>query len=604
MSSNLDLILSWILAVLGVAMLGLGWVLAKFQLEQVALILLIASVIYLLCRKMLIRASGTVETAAFALNGRLVKCLHILVFALFMAGILILNQQVYVRPLAFLIATAVIAGIMAVIICSSEGEQIDYLALAEIFGLGLLLRASAFYQFTSLFAGDPNLHARWIEQLAALGHVSTFMAGYQSFPLMHIFGAMAMDITGLVVKDTLFIIGICDIVSLIFIFLIIKHFFKNKIGMLSLLLLMVSTFHITYDIFNIPQTFGIALLNILIYLLFCNKGESIKKGILYRAFAIIILIAIVLTHTIDSFAALIILVSIWLTVQLLNYIRDPKDTDSPVPDIPFSLILFMFIFEMAYWMYSAGFFSFFSDSVKWAFKVTELSPPVTTLAEGFQTIGLRWLPPYLNIFLALIGSLFLLKNRRNTIYFTMYGWGVIIFVCLSTFLNWYSFLPGRWFDYNEIVLIVPLVISLICLSSVFRNRALAMSIIVFIFSIIMVTNYNANVTNLIPLTPYPTQSLKTSELDAAGTLRSVIPDSASWYSDIYYAGLAGARDGSLILLGTRQLNGILVLRKEVQENAFFSAGGSDHFDTVRVNYVPDPGDSKLYDCGTVQAIER
>jgi hypothetical protein len=131
-----------------------------------------------------------------------------------------------------------------------------------------------------------------------------------------------------------------------------------------------------------------------------------------------------------------------------------------------------------------------------------------------------------------------------------------------------------------------------------------MSIIVFIFSIIMVTNYNANVTNLIPLTPYPTQSLKTSELDAAGTLRSVIPDSASWYSDIYYAGLAGARDGSLILLGTRQLNGILVLRKEVQENAFFSAGGSDHFDTVRVNYVPDPGDSKLYDCGTVQAIER
>jgi hypothetical protein len=186
----------------------------------------------------------------------------------------------------------------------------------------------------------------------------------------------------------------------------------------------------------------------------------------------------------------------------------------------------------------------------------------------------------------------------------MYGWGVVIFVFLSTFLNWYAFLPGRWFDYIEVVLIVPLVISFICLSTVFQNKALAMSIIVFIFSIIMVTNYNANVTNLIPLTPYPTQSLKASELDAVGTLRSVMPDRVRWYADIYYSSLSGAQDGSLILLGKSQLDGILALRKEVDENVIFAAGESDHYDTVKVDYVPDPDDSKIYDCGTVQAIER
>lgn len=591
---------------LGAVMVGIGLTQARFQLEQVALILLLASVIYLLCRKRLMRASETIETAAFTLKDRLVMCLHVLVFVLFTVSIFIVNQQVYVRPLGFLIVTAVIAGISAVIICSSDRDRIDYLALAEIFGLGLLLRASAFYQFPSLFAGDPNLHAYWIEQLAALGHVSDFMAGYQSFPLMHIFGAMIMDITGMVVKDTLFIIGIADVISLIFIFLIIRHYFNAHIGMLAVLLLMVSTWHITYDISNIPQTFGMALLNILIYLLFCKKGESIKKDILYRALAIMILIAIVLTHTIDSFATLVILISIWLTVQLLNYIRDPGDTDSPLPDIPFSLILFLFIFEMCYWMYSAGFFMFLGDSIRWAFRVAELSPPITTLAEGFQTTGLRWLPTYLNIFLALFGSLFLLKNRRNTVYFTMYGWGVILFVFLSTFLNWYTFLPGRWFDYIEVVLVVPLVIAFACLSALFRNRALAMSMIVFIFSILMVTNYNANVTNLIPLTPYPTQSLKTSELDAAGTLQSVMPDRVRLYTDVYY-GVAfpkGTLDIYQITMGNIKLDGILVLRKEIEENVSFVGGESDHYDTVKMNYVPDLEDSKIYDCGTVQAIER
>jgi hypothetical protein len=597
--------LSWILALLGVAMLGVGLAQARFQLEQVAMILLFASVIYLLCRKRMMRASKTIEAAVCALDAKTVRCLHILVFALFTVGIYIINQHVYVRPLGFLIATAAIAGIIAVIICSSDNDRTDYLALAEIFGLGLLLRESAFYQFPSLFAGDPNLHAAWIEQLASLGHVSDFMAGYQSFPLMHIFSVMVMDITGLVIKDTLFIIGICDVVSLIFIFLIIRHYFNAHIGMLALLLLMVSTWHITYDIFNIPQTFGMALLNILIYLLFCNKGKGVKEDIFYRALAIMILIASVLTHTIDSFAVLIILISIWATVQVLNYIGDPEETDSPVPYVPFSLIVFLFIFEMCYWMYSAGFFMFLGDSLRWAFRVAELSPPVTTLAENFKTIGLRWLPPYLNIFLALIGSLYLLKKRRNTVYFTAYGWGVVVFVCLSTFLNWYAFLPGRWFGYIEVVLIVPLVIAFTSVSAIFRNRTLAMPILVFIFSIIMVTNYNANVTNLIPLTPYPTQSLKASELDAAGTLQSLTPDQRP-YADAYYyiAFSKGALDGSQILLGNSQLDGILVLRQEVEDNVFFVSGEGDHYDTVKLSYVPDPGDRKIYDCGTVQALER
>jgi hypothetical protein len=605
LSPKLDLILSWTSALLGAAMLGIGLVQNTFQLEQVALVMLLASCAYLLCRQRLIGASSTIEAATFALNDRLVKCLNCLVFILFTAGVLIVNHQVYVRPLGFLIVTAAIAAIIAVIICSSEGDRIDYLALAEIFGLGLLLRASAFYQFPSLFAGDPNLHAAWIAQLAALGHLSDFMAGYQSFPLMHIASVIVMDISGLVVKDTLFVIGICDVISLFFIFLIVRHYFNAHIGMLALLLLMVSTWHITYDLLNIPQTFGMAFLNILIYLLFCKKGESIRRDIFYRGLAIMVLIAIVLTHTIDAFAALVILISIWGMVQLLRYIRDPEATDSPAPDIPFSLIIFLLIFEMAYWMYSAGFFMFFTDSIKWAFKVAELSPPVTTLTESFQTGALRWLPTYLNIFLALIGSFYLLKNRRGTIYFTMYGWGVLAFVFLSTFLNWYAFLPGRWFDYIEVVMIVPLAISFVCLTAVFRNRAIVLSLLIFIFAMLMVTNYNANVTNLIPLTPYPTISFKTSELDAARTLQAVAPD-RRLYADIYYsvAFPKPALDGSQILQGKSPLRGILVLRREVEENVCFVAGESDHYDTVKLNYAPGPGDSEIYDSGTVQAIAR
>jgi hypothetical protein len=601
---NLDVILSCALILLGTVLFGIGLAPDRFQMEQAGLILVLAPAVYLLYRKRLNSVSAAIETAVFPLDAGLVKRLHILVFALFTVSICIINRHVYVRPLSFLVVTAAISGIIAAIVCGSVKEVTDYLTLAEIFGLGLLLRASLFYQFPTLYASDPVLHAGWIENLAVLGHVAAFMQGYQSFPLMHIFSVMVMDLTSLLVKDTLFITGVGDIISLFFIFLIIRQFFNDKVGMLALLLLMVSTWHIAYDFLDIPQTSTIALLNILIYLLFCKKEAGFKKDFFCRAMAIAILIAIVLTHTIGSFAALIILVSIWLAVQVLNYIRNPKQNDSQVPYIPFSLIIFMLIFQMSYWMYSAGFFMFVTDSVKWAFKVTELSPPVTTLAESFQAIGLRWLPSYLSIFVALIGSFYLLRNRRNSIYFTMYGWGVIMFVFLSTFFNWYSFLPGRWFAFIEAVLVVPLVIALNCIAAICRNRALAMSLIVFVFSFMMTTNYNANITNLIPLTPQPTQSLKASEVVAAGTLKAELPDKAILYSDNVFGELAGTTDGSQILLGKSQLDSILVLRQAIEGNACYVTGGSDHYDTVIMNYKPDPDDRQVYDCGTLEAIER
>jgi hypothetical protein len=600
---NLDLILSYALALLGAGMLGIGLLQARFQMEQVALILLLSSIIYLVFRKRMLRASSTTETA---LDIRHVKCLHILVFVLFTSGIFLVNQHVYVRPLSFLIVMSIVSGIIAVIICASDDKRINYLVMAEIFGLGLLLRASVFYQFPTLFISDPISHSYFIESLVTSGHLSAFMAGYQSLPLMHILSATVMNIAGLVVKDAMFIIGVCDTMSLIFLYLIIRHYFNEKIGMLAMLLLMVSAFHIAYDIYNFAQTFGLAMLNMLIYFMFCHKSESIKKDMVLRVFAIITMIAIVLTHTIDSFAALLILISVWLIMKLLDYIREPGETDIEAPYIPFSLIVFLFIFEMSYWMYAASstYFSFFADSIRWAFKVAELAPPVTTLMESFQATGLRWLPSYLNIFLALIGSFYLLKNRRNSIYFTMYGWGVILFVFLSTFLNWYTFLPERWFVIIEGVLVVPLVIALDSTVTIFRNRALAMWIIVFIFSIIMTTNYNANITNLIPLTPQPTLSLKTSELVAANTLASVMPAKEPFYSDVIYYSLSGAQDGSQILMGKSQLDGILVLRKEIEKNACFVIGADNCDDTVKVNYVPNPVGSKIYDCGTVQAIEE
>jgi hypothetical protein len=122
----------------------------------------------------------------------------------------------------------------------------------------------------------------------------------------------------------------------------------------------------------------------------------------------------------------------------------------------------------------------------------------------------------------------------------------------------------------------------------------------------MVTNYEGNVTNVNPLTPYPTQALKSSEMIATQTIIDKVPEKLPVYSDTYYLIYANGNDGSRILSGKEELQGILLIRKEIEDNSFFSTyGATGHYNAVNplTNFSADYF-TEIYDCGTVIAVER
>jgi hypothetical protein len=224
---------------------------------------------------------------------------------------------------------------------------------------------------------------------------------------------------------------------------------------------------------------------------------------------------------------------------------------------------------------------------------------------------MKYAPIFITIFFAIIGSLYVLKeDRKNLI--LLFGWGVVIFTFFCVFLDFHSFLPGRWLAFIPLVLFFPLSLSLNIFFSYFSKAEIINFIIVIIIAFIMLTNYEANVVNLNPFTPYPTQAFSKQEMISANTLGNIVIKTDNIFTDVYFRNAIGNKrksyDGSNIYLYAKEFSGILLIRDEIMNNVFFARidNTSSHYSTAQINFKIIErimnNCKKIFDSGKVQAV--
>lgn len=606
--NNADIIVGILLLVSGILAFLLGFKLGVDRLEQVSLVLISATVMFFILRRKFPKSveslfsKGEISKATFLLTS-------IIFFFLFIFGVLIINQELYGRPLSFLAVISIITGLIAVQIVSTTNKRHYYWVLFEIILLGILVRASVFYQFDGLIGGDPWVHLKSINSIIDMGYITDQIKGYYNFPLMHIFIASVHYLTGLDIKNSMFIAGLCEFLSFIFIFLIVKEFFDYKMGLLSFLILAVATYPVVFGFLIIPQGFSIIYLSALIYLIFKQKElKSIYKLTIYIIFTLIFLTANIFTHTINSFAILVFLLAIFTVDTFKIKLAEIFGIKSKnITYISVTLLLFFGLFLIYYWMQASGFMGVVGESLKWGLSSKDQAPSVSTIAESFITTVMKMLPLYLFSFFALIGTLFTLKIKNfKTI--SLYGWLVILFIFTSVFLSLNSLLPARWFIYIQISLIVPVAIAVLAISRISPKKVLALFLIVTLLSFVGLTSYEANAQNVNPFTPYPTSGAKYSEMNIG--IFSEISSNTTVFIDLghrisNFNGISG--DASRILSGNLTFEGIIFVRKDLEYNPFFtSALGGGHYSVSGLDRSfldKIEKENRIYDSGTVTAFE-
>jgi hypothetical protein len=573
-------------------------------LKQVSIVLLACSILYLTFRNKLLKSKNSI--IQFTDSKNLFLTMTIIFFFSVTISVLFIYFTIYSRPLYYVILLAIMAGVIASQIFLTNEKNNYYIILVEIIILGIIIRYSIFYQFSTVVGGDPWVHVNSINTIINSGHVTRDVTNYDAFPLMFIFVTLVYYLMHITVLNGMFILGASEMIVVLLLFVVISKIFDMKIGLLSALLLTVTTDFIQYGFIIIPQTIGIIYLGVLIFLVFYRPFlNSYYKKIVYTIFVFIFMIGLILSHTITSLAALIILLSIFLVDYFLDKVHYLSKFENEKFFITFTLVLLFGVSIICYWMYQADMWGYIGQSLQWGLSVAYQSPSVSTQQENFITSSMKLLPLYLIIFLSLIGLLYSLNNKyfKNI---NLYGWPLVAFVFASVVLGLNTFLPARWFVFLDMVLMVPMAIAIISIVSISPKKILTVFIIVSLSSLIFMTNYEANSENINPYTPYPTQAMSQSEATAISMVLNKTPSNTQIYLDLGYHDYKGdprVTDASAILAGETNISGILLLRQQVIDYGYFtSALGGGQFSVANFNsslLSEYSHNSEIYNSGSV-----
>ena len=132
-------------------------------------------------------ASGAVVSLAHLgaqAESRVHKAINI-VFVCF-AGLCVVVQStaVYSRPVLFLVLTSVLAALIAIEIAITADSRHVPSALFKIIILGILIRASAYFEFPSAISVDPYYHSGFIQYILDHGYVPAYAAPYASLEVL------------------------------------------------------------------------------------------------------------------------------------------------------------------------------------------------------------------------------------------------------------------------------------------------------------------------------------------------------------------------------------------------------------------------------------
>ena len=502
--------------------------------------------------------------------------LNILFFTFFSYSIIsiYLKPDPYIRPLGYFISTSIMAVIVAneILFLSTQKQRI-YFALCKIIIIGLSLQYSQVLIFQNVLWGDPWVHRLFTIKIINEAYIPEGFA-YSKLPLMHLMIGMTSLVTDLGYKmAAMFSISFLQVVSdSLFVFLLGKFLISNKVGLMAALLLEIANYHIFFGYVAIPNTMAAILILPIIFILFKLRKDKLFIGNLVLMF---LMGTLILTHTISALCLDILLFVFWISYLVYSRVFNQAINRS----VTLKMCILYTTTMLAYWTYVSGHILILVNLIKLGFYGSQFNWKYTSLSFiPFWEQILTYLGMFLFFSLSFIGFLYIVSKQFRNVNRVILASGSIMILCIAFFsvIMEKFIIASRWYYFSQILLAIPLSLSLFLINGIFKHRLIKgfiMSISIFVLSFFLIMSPFANMDNRIFTQKSGVRYAFTdSELKAGNTISKIYNETLgidSYYSLLFKYQLDAnyiSIDNSLDTGDFRILHDIVIIIREETMN--------------------------------------
>ena len=407
--------------------------------------------------------------------------------------IVVFASENYNLPLSYFISIVALCIIVTVDIFFA-GKKRTKTILMKIIVISLLLMWAPHYKFPNI-GSDPWYHMAFINDIIKETHIpSAGYEYYEDFAAMHLVVAVLKTVSDLDIFTSMMMIGLFEVISLLFIFCIGKDLFNDEVGLLGTLFAAIGNYCIYWRYYIIPMSLGLGLIAMLIYVM---VKFSMSKRIAFKAFSLLLPLLLICTHTIASVIALIMVIGIY-SGEISRHFLSSKER-LPV-ELQIIMPIYFVVALISYWSYVAGyFFTEFVSILNYIFSPPEIYGIMVELVP-YQIDPIALFDGISFIFffgLVIIGSLYCLDHRgegesnRNTLMPISGGLAIVVFlyaVHLAGLLG-LPLLLYRWWAFVYVITAVLGATGLVLIHRGFRTypmKIFSVTIIILILSTAMI----------------------------------------------------------------------------------------------------------------------
>lgn len=327
-----------------VALLGISLVayLGRLDLAVMSLILIIP--ILLVAGLLLYRRNQTSAVEYPGFVSRISFFNLVLLYVLTMIISVILLIFYLERPLAYFIVIALTTGILFLQIMTRRDSWTEYLIIFEMALLSLNLIWGLGLKYPLYFGGTDIMgHLAFIESILNTNHITELGAQYRYFPGYHIFIAIGSEITGLHIKDAMFVfVGLAWQAGLLFAYLIFHRFSNSsRIALIACLVFAVNEAAIYYGSYSVARTLDFVLFLGWFYIAL----NLFKKDVMYIPLLLIITAALILTHHLTTILLTPVLVVFYICQKIFFGFRKEH------PLLPLAPLIFLSVTFFGYFIW-------------------------------------------------------------------------------------------------------------------------------------------------------------------------------------------------------------------------------------------------------------
>lgn len=460
-----------------------------------------------------------------------------------------LHPEPYERPLIYFVLISLMAGVITWGVIKSDRRHIS-LILIQVILLGINIAWSQLLIFPSLVGVDPWYHSTLTNRIIDEGFIPEGFS-YTRIPLFQLMVGLTSMLTDLPYKFAAMLsVSLGQIIcNAVFVFLIANRLFDNhRIGLLASLLVIIANHHIFMSYWSIPNGFGVVFIPIVLYIIL-SRMRAVPEGnstLSWTIIMLLLMIAIVFTHTIAAVGMAILLIVAWTIMRLYRSVRTGAGNHVAL-SIPLGFAVMMF----TWWAYASGHIRTLSHLIEWGFSADYFgSSPVEAInysmslplsEELFNNLGM-----FLFFTLSFIGIFYMIYRRDNSMTFTM-SWVMITPLAIGFFslITGHSVIEHRWWYMAQILLSIPLAIAIILIGS-WKSKGVSSANVfattfIMMLSFLLILSPAANVDyHGISENSVVTYSLDHSELYSRDYIRlhatdySIMSDQYFYYSQRYH----------------------------------------------------------------------